>query len=66
MRVSKSALDEIKRAFETYCSEVEKSGLRPASKSTYLLHAENFVRWLADDFKPGSTLSLSGRRARST
>ena len=27
--------------------------MTPSTKRTYLLHAENFVRWLSDDFNPG-------------
>ena len=26
------------------------------SKDTYLLHAANFVRWLEDDFTPGTNV----------
>ena len=45
---------KVKEALEVYRNEVEKSNLAPNTKKTYLLHSENFVRWLHEDFEPGS------------
>ena len=33
--------------------EVSEATLSPLTQRTYLQHAESFVRWLKDDFKPG-------------
>ena len=53
---NKSALQQVKEALEKYRRVVESTGLQPSTKQTYLLHAENFVRWLDDEFEPGVNL----------
>ena len=53
----KSAMKQVHDALERYRREVGRTGLAPATKRTYLLHAENFVRWLDDDFVPGAKLN---------
>lgn len=50
------ALRQIRSALGRYQKEVSDSKLSPRSKETYLLHAENFVRWLEGLFTPGGTL----------
>lgn len=54
LRVTPSADQEIRDAFEEYSRLVADSGLSETSQKTYLLHAGNFVRWLNDEFVPGS------------
>jgi hypothetical protein len=54
--ITPQALAEVREALERYEKEVETSKLQPNSQYTYLLHAQNFVRWLAGDFTPGGTL----------
>jgi hypothetical protein len=44
------ALDRYKQLIQTRESE---GTLTPSTANTYLLHAENFVRWLHGDFDPG-------------
>jgi hypothetical protein len=41
-------------ALSAYRFEIESSDLSASSKETYLLHAEQFVRWMKGEFKPGS------------
>lgn len=53
MKVSPRALGEIRAALLEYEREVAESGVKPNTEKTYLLHADNFVRWLAGDFEPG-------------
>ncbi len=53
---NKSALQQVKDALEKYRRAVEPTDMQPSTKRTYLLHAENFVRWLDDDFDPGATV----------
>lgn len=53
-KISPGALREVQDALEQYARIVEATRLAPQSKETYLGHAEQFVRWLADDFEPGS------------
>lgn len=54
MRISIRGLEEVKAALEEYKKEVEGTELKPSTKSTYITHAEHFVRWLYDDFEPGA------------
>lgn len=50
-------ISHVREAFEDYRAEVETSNLAPASKDTYLRHAETFVRWIEGDFEPGAQVS---------
>jgi len=50
MKVSRKCLAEMETALGRYEEEVEGTRLARNPKHTYLLHAENFVRWLRDDF----------------
>lgn len=42
-------LDDLRREFERYSALVNAADLAPSSKSTYLTHADRFVRWLAGE-----------------
>lgn len=53
-KIGPEALKEVNAAFARYTKAVESTDLSENSKSTYLGHAEHFVRWLRDDFTPGS------------
>ena len=53
--VSQDSLAQVLRALESYESEVNAAPLTRSTKHTYILHADHFVRWLQDDFEPGST-----------
>ena len=57
IRFNRPSLDEVERALEQYrelLSELEESGvLKENTRKTYLLHSENFVRWLKGEFDPG-------------
>ena len=55
-KVSANISIAVQDALERYKEVVEATEMTPTSKKTYLLHAEQFVRWLADDFEPGATL----------
>ena len=60
-KVSDEVLVRIKKALDQYEAEIEESALTRLSKNTYILHADQFVRWLKDDFEPGATLSDQSR-----
>ena len=63
-KVKADTLQAVQDALERYELEVSETLLTPSAKRTYLLHARHFVRWLADDFEPGATLSSgSGNRS---
>ena len=55
-KINAEALKAVKGALSKYADEINGTNLRPNSKETYILHADNFVRWLEDDFEPGGTL----------
>ncbi len=55
-KITAIAMQEVEKAFRRYEATVLASKLRPNASKTYLLHANNFVRWLKDDFEPGATL----------
>ena len=48
---------KVKEALEVYSKEVEESNLAQTAKDTYLRHAETFVKWLHEDFVPGSRVN---------
>ena len=58
IRINRTALDEVEKALEQYrelLASLEAEGtLKPSAAKTYILHSENFVRWLKDDFDPGA------------
>ena len=55
-KLDQQTLRIIQDALKRYEQEVEATGLQLSSKHTYILHARHFVRWLDDDFVPGSRL----------
>lgn len=55
-KVSSEVLKAVQDALERYEVEISGTPMTPSTKRTYILHAGNFVRWLDDDFEPGSTL----------
>ena len=60
--INDEALRLVKNALDQYETEVESTNCTEKTKRTYILHARNFVRWLDDNFEPGSTIR---RRERS-
>lgn len=60
-KISNDALRQVQEALDRYEEEVNGSSLARNTKATYLLHANNFVRWLDDDFEPGGTLRIRNR-----
>jgi|JRYL01.1.fsa_nt_gb hypothetical protein len=58
IRINRPALDEVEKALEQYrelLASLEAEGtLKPSAAKTYILHSENFVRWLKDEFDPGA------------
>ena len=53
-------IDDIRDEFERYSELVNAADLAPSTKTTYLLHADRFVRWLAGEVELGRG---SGRSA---
>jgi hypothetical protein len=44
-------IEYIRREFERYCELVNASDRRPTTKTTYIQHADRFVRWLAGEIR---------------
>lgn len=54
LQVRPDVVKEVEEALERYMREVRATTLTPSTQHTYLLHAENFVRWLKGEFAPGT------------
>ncbi len=52
-RISYKALAEVEQAYADYKQVVETSGMALTSRKTYIIHADQFVRWLKREFQPG-------------
>lgn len=64
VKLDSETLGKVRDLLEGYEREVEATGLQPSSKRTYILHARHFVRWLDDDFDPGSNVDKVNRPSR--
>lgn len=53
-KIPLQCLEQIEKALEQYKREVEAVVLAQSTKATYIQHSDSFVRWLRDDFTPGS------------
>jgi hypothetical protein len=42
-------LDDLRIEFKRYCDLINASDRAVTTKTTYIVHAERFVRWLAGD-----------------
>lgn len=57
MRISLDALREVEDALRNYEREVQSSDMTNSTKSTYVMHSTNFVRWLKGEFVLGARKS---------
>jgi hypothetical protein len=55
--ISSRLIDKIYELLTEYATEVNASNLSPSSKTDYVLFADQFVRWIDNDFTPGGTLN---------
>jgi hypothetical protein len=55
-RISAPAMAEVLSALDGYWDELEASDLSEKSKGIYMAMADNFVRWMRNDFVPGSRM----------
>ena len=53
MHVGSRTLNEVELALVQYREQVNATDMTPSTKKTYLVHSENFVRWLKGEFVPG-------------
>jgi len=58
-KVSQDTLTQVLNALEQYKAEISGAPLADSTKATHVLHANNFVRWLQDDFEPGVNKRVS-------
>ena len=61
-QVDHVCLEQVRRAWARYEAEVDAALMEVSSKATYIGHARQFVRWLADEFEPGGTLRGRNRQ----
>lgn len=54
-KLSPDCLDAVREALSDYIEDVNSTLLTNSTKETYTYHANNFVRWLYDDFVPGES-----------
>ena len=64
LKVTPSALAEIEVALEEYKAEIGRTNMTDSTQATYLLHADQFVRWLQDKFVPGERVANRTPRPR--
>lgn len=43
------SIDDLRDEFRRYCDLINASDRATTTKTTYIVHAERFVRWLAGD-----------------
>ena len=53
-RTDSWTLDDLRLEFERYSQLVNAADLAPTTKTTYLVHADRFVRWLAGEVSIGA------------
>ncbi|WP_270620000.1 hypothetical protein [Paenibacillus macerans] len=56
MKVSAELYRKINELLDEYTLEVKNAGLKESAETTYLRHANNFVRWCNGEFTPGGNL----------
>ena len=59
----KILVDFVKDALLEYEEQVEKTDLKRSAKDTYIVHAQQFVRWLDGEFTPGVRVTTPLERA---
>lgn len=59
MKLSAFSMKEVEAALEKYHAVVHAAKMAKTTEKTYLLHADNFVRWLKGEFEPGKNKRLS-------
>ena len=57
-QISEGALREVLDALTRFEEEVEATRLTPSTQNTYIVQANQFVRWLDDKFEPGVNRKL--------
>ncbi|MCF0055132.1 hypothetical protein [Dyadobacter sp. CY356] len=57
MKTNSQHLARINDLLVQYKQEIEGTTMKPLSKKTYTIHAQNFVRWISGEFVPGGNLN---------
>jgi hypothetical protein len=58
-----ASIEDLVADHRAYEAELRAARLRDKAVHTYLIHSDQFIRWLNDDFEPGSRLAVSVRGA---
>jgi len=59
-RISPSAMAEVLSALDDYWGALEATDLKERSKGIYMSMADNFVRWMRNEFVPGCRSTVYG------
>ncbi len=50
MKTDSNVIREMERLLEQWKTEISQSTLKQSAQDTYVLHPNNFVRWVKGDF----------------
>lgn len=54
MKTDNETFREILKLHEEYVKEIDASGIKKLSADIYKTNSLNFIRWIRDEFSPGS------------
>ncbi len=58
IRITREALEEVQRALAVYeellASLEQTRVIKESTRQTYMVHSDNFVRWMRGEFDPGA------------
>lgn len=57
------SIEDLIADHRAYEADLRAAKLRPKAVHTYLIHSDQFIRWLHGEFEPGLRLATSGRGA---
>jgi hypothetical protein len=56
-----SSIEDLVADHRAYEADLRAARLRPKAVHTYLIHSDQFIRWLHGEFEPGIRLATAGR-----
>jgi len=68
MKADQKFIEQLFKLFNEYSKEIEvlesEGWLKESAARTYLLHSNNFCRWVKGEFEPGAKNKERSNRAR--
>ncbi len=56
MKTDNKTLNEIIKLHQQYVKDIDESGMKQLSANIYKVNSLNFIRWIQNDFQPGSKI----------